>query len=243
MDLLNDSKWFTQQVAILARQSPVVQFSACAVAAKQLGQMQDPHSQFRKTRSQHVVANDLTSHGLDFNWYGAKYYGRAIQLLARQISERSVESAHPSPTALYDGTSNAETECEDPGLALSATSILSLYEMLSATVSMKAWTGHLNGFYKLFKSFNSEVFFQDQPMVSNNPVQTDCPSIQASFWYFVMNDLEESCKRFQILPSAIYHALCNLALHLERGHTRADCTLKAPIASYIAFPICPMHAD
>ena len=71
--------------------------------------------------------------------------------------------------------------------------MLSLYEMLSATVSMSAWGGHLNGLHKLFQHLGNGALFTAQSMVLNFPLN-ELTSIQASFWWFAISDAEQSCK-------------------------------------------------
>lgn len=203
MDLLNNCRCFTQQIAAVGTRSSLIRYSACAVAAKQLGQIEDPNSRLRGTRGQQHIAECLTRGGLDFNWYGSKYYERAILLLAKQISHQDLDSAHPSPSDLYNWAASEEGEQEDPSILLIAASMLSQYEMLSATVSMRAWTGHLNGIYKMFRHLNNGAFLEAHPTVPNDLPHQDGSSVQASFWYFVMNDLEESCKYDQFFQSPL----------------------------------------
>lgn len=163
-----------------------------AVAAKLLGQASDSHTQIGRTSGLRLAASALLRGDRDFNWYGAKYYEKAIQLLTRQLSHGSPNwPSHPSPSFLYD--LDPGTGHESPTTALMVTCMLSLYEMLSATVSMSAWGGHLNGLYKLLQHVSNGELFTSQPSVLNFSPD-EMAAIQASFWWFVVSDIEQSCK-------------------------------------------------
>lgn len=68
MDLANGSHFFERQLPILAKSSTFVRHAACAVAAKHLGQVQNPSPKIGPSRGQQAMAKYLTSTSLDFLW-------------------------------------------------------------------------------------------------------------------------------------------------------------------------------
>ncbi|KAF7596391.1 hypothetical protein BBP40_002135 [Aspergillus hancockii] len=126
--------------------SALVRYAACALAAKQLGQMRDAETRLRQTDSRKIMLQGFTDSKLDFLWYGAKYYERAIQLLARQILMRTVLFASYLPVAIYqsgltpqdsDHSLLGENDSSAAVLRMVTACILCQYEDLSLTVSME----------------------------------------------------------------------------------------------------------
>ena len=104
MDIFAGGRYFSSQVLQLAKVYPLIKYSACAVAAKQLGQRKSPLSAVGVTSGQKRVVETLLTGRLDFLWYGAKYYGRAIQLQAARIMDEDPardEGSVPSPSQIY----------------------------------------------------------------------------------------------------------------------------------------------
>ena len=184
--------YFSHYVVQIASQSPLVRYSACALAAKQIGQMQDPTQASTTTPRSHMLTSTLLRPNMDFLWYGAKYYEKAILLMAHQISHNtSTIQNHLSPGEIYqspDGGNNYLDGHESTSSAfrILAACILCSYEDLSAT--MRAWTGHLDGINKLLRPH------LDLP---SSPVNFYCipqpmRALEVSFWYFALNDMLSS---------------------------------------------------
>ncbi|KAJ5595441.1 uncharacterized protein N7459_001649 [Penicillium hispanicum] len=180
--------YFSQYVVQLAGQSPLVRYSACAMAAKQLGQMKDSTQMTDNTHRSTVTASALLQPSLDFLWYGAKYYEKAILLLAQQISDRPIYPTHLSPRDIYQSTDNDRHQLDDHESTLSAlrilsSCILSAYEDISST--MRAWSGHLDGISKLL------CHHLELPITPDNFYQIPQPirALETTFWFFALNDM------------------------------------------------------
>ncbi|KAK9318758.1 hypothetical protein V1517DRAFT_334700 [Lipomyces orientalis] len=194
MDLVSvTQRYFTQQVCSLSRISPLVRYSACALAAKQLGQMKDPESKIRQTSSHKLMMTTFAESKLDFLWFGAKYYEKAIRLLMRQISCNDPSTLQQSEIAIYQSVSppNQEVHSNDDENAfrtfrILAACMLCQYEDLSAT--MRAWSGHLDGIFRLLRPYlNSKALLQ-----SSLHIPDPLTLLNTSFWYFVLNDMLEA---------------------------------------------------
>ncbi|RAH86776.1 hypothetical protein BO86DRAFT_73044 [Aspergillus japonicus CBS 114.51] len=180
--------YFSRYVVAISRQSALVRYSACALAAKQLGHMKDPEARIQRTRCQTRMLKVFAESNLDFLWYGAKYYERAIQLLARQLSHGHAATYRLSPSSLYQthnsNHSNANNHGIDVGpLQILASCILSQYEDLSA--SMRAWSGHLNGVCKLLHPHLVDPIV----FLSELSVPEPALALDTIFWFFALNDV------------------------------------------------------
>lgn len=197
MDIITgQSSYFSQYVVQLASQSPLVRYSACSLAAKQLGQMKDYTQMTDKTHWSSIVASALLKPGLDFLWYGAKYYEKAILLLARQISDHPSSTAHLSPREIYQSTSSDHLRLDDHESTSTTFPILSAcmlcaYEDLSGT--MPAWSGHLDGINKLLRP---HIDLHVTPVTPDNLHRTpeSLRGLETSFWYFALNDILNCCE-------------------------------------------------
>ncbi|KAF4951275.1 hypothetical protein FGADI_7588 [Fusarium gaditjirri] len=190
MDLLYRYEVFSREVLTLARDHPILRYAACAVAAKQLGQMRS--LALRGKTQEHIAAN-IARGKLGFIWYGIKYYEKAIQTLVKSITPRDrAPDNGPSPAvSLSQGDLMVRAEGEDPIVRLLGTCILIQYEHLSA--NRDAWSGHLTGFSKLLDLIEDGRLLQPYPMFEQvYPWTKDIMEVKASFWNFVVNDLEES---------------------------------------------------
>lgn len=185
MDLFVHDRYFSRQALLVARGSDLIKFAACAAAAKQLGHMKHPGLQAKPTDAAHVMSRTLKANGRNYLWYGAKYYGKAIQSMAAEISQTtSNTSTDMSPPELpwevvSPGTPSAMQGSSEARLM--AASIMCQYEKLSA--STRAWGRHLNGIYKLLQLDRIELLILQSKK-----------SLRSLFWCFVQNDFEHSCK-------------------------------------------------
>lgn len=195
MDICTGQRsYFSQYIIQLSSQSPLIRYSACAMAAKQLGQMKDLNQATEVTRRSSISASSMLRSSIDFEWYGAKYYEKAILLMARQIShDHSIVENHLSPGEIYcspgsDSNHLDDHETTSSAFRIIAACILSSYEELNAT--MRAWTSHLDGISKLFRphlelAVDLDNFYR---------VPQSLRALKASFWYFALNDMLNSCE-------------------------------------------------
>ncbi|KAF4895062.1 Transcription activator AMTR1 [Colletotrichum fructicola] len=192
MDLLYRYEVFSREVLTLARDHPILRYAACAVAAKQLGQMRSPLSTIITGKTQQGIAAKLQRGPLGLMWYGAKYYEKAIQTLVKSItSEHPAQNYASPPTSLSQGNLMIRADGEDPIVRLLGTCILIQYEQISA--NRDAWSGHLFGFSKLLDLIDDGRLLHPDPMFEAvYPFTKDIMQVKAGFWNFVVNDLEES---------------------------------------------------
>ena len=172
----------------------MVRYGACALAAKQLGQMKNPHSETAQSKNSKRIAHTLS----DFTWYGAKYYERAILLMSRQISREDCSTCVLSPGGICSyGQATPPPGCNCVSEEINcgsicrviAACILCQYEDMNANV--RFWTGHLNGMTKLIRPLvevetSTLVRFWEVPEVKRG--------LSASFWFYVLHDYLNSCK-------------------------------------------------
>lgn len=198
MDLFTHERYFSRQATLLARESALVKFAACAVAAKQLGHLKHPELYPARTKVQEVFTRGSSGAKIDYLWYGAKYYVKAIQSMAAELSldrdnepnlELSTDEALWAAPALFD--SSVQTTSTEARLV--AACIMCAYEELSA--SPRAWDRHLNGIYKLLQLDHWEA-----ALASGSEGQAPPPALQPKkslrslFWYFVHDDFQEACE-------------------------------------------------
>ncbi|KAJ9151856.1 hypothetical protein NKR23_g2583 [Pleurostoma richardsiae] len=193
MDLWAQDHFFSQQVLILARNNALVRYSVCALAAKHMGQMENPTLRVKRVIGQERIMKTIERSGLDYLWYGAKYYERAVRLLSADISSPANSSSYALPSRTPDVLDNEVSASYSPGGSLTdgledpttgrlvAVCILVEYERLSTT--LKGWAGHLNGFAKL-------LHLDRLGQVYLNQLQSS--AMQMLFWHFCFQDWEES---------------------------------------------------
>ncbi|GAD92226.1 conserved hypothetical protein [Paecilomyces variotii No. 5] len=226
--------YFSQNSVLLCKYSPLVRYAAVALAAKQLGQMKDPASKIRRSGRQQLIeaalmeTTNLGTQSLNFLWYGAKYYAKAIQLLSKQISREDRSTSHLSPRSIYQPNSaHNEYDNYNPNEDKSATMIfqylaaciLCQYEDLSATV--RAVSGHLDGIFKLLRPhLHLEIGVQRPRCVPQFK-----KALETSFWFFVLNDMLDaySCRKKCRVDTDDLSLWRNMGLPLdESGHLVVD---------------------
>ncbi|KAL3458309.1 hypothetical protein BJX64DRAFT_302060 [Aspergillus heterothallicus] len=192
MDVTGDRSYFSQKVIQLSHWSPLIRYAACALGAKQLGQTRHPETHIRQTNTQTLMLRALIDTRLGFTWYGAKYYEKAIQLLAKQISRRDNMSYSMSPINIYGtGLTPQSGDLELPRdndeaaapFQILAACILCQYEDVNATY--RAWSGHIDGIHRLLCPHLPD--FVSFRMAKHIP-QPD-RAIDAVFWFFVLHDV------------------------------------------------------
>ncbi|KAL4750009.1 hypothetical protein BDW72DRAFT_194252 [Aspergillus terricola var. indicus] len=229
MDLCGNPSYFSQNIVALSHRSPLVRYAACALAAKQLGQTRHPESQIRQTSAQRSMLKTLIDTKLGFTWYGAKYYEKAIQLLAHQLSSKDRGTYPRSPKHVYGlgSTPSRQPACEDDEESLSfqviAACILCQYEDVNATI--RAWSGHIDGVFRLLKPhFPEPACFHICEAIPQPARELD-----ATFWFFVVNDMLNAFvthRKTRVEPDDIV-LWCKMGLPLDRygnimAETRCD---------------------
>ncbi|KAL2785528.1 hypothetical protein BJX66DRAFT_59531 [Aspergillus keveii] len=192
MDVCGDRSYFSQQVIQLSHWSPLIRYAACALGAKQLGQTRHPEAQIRQTNTQTLMLKALIDTKLGFTWYGAKYYEKAIQLLAQQISHNETLSCSLSPNHIYGTGLTPQTgeldvprdhdEAAAPFQILAAC-ILCQYEDVNAT--LRAWSGHIDGIHRLLRPHLPDLISFRLAKRIPQPER----AINAVFWFYVVNDM------------------------------------------------------
>ncbi|KAB8067445.1 hypothetical protein BDV29DRAFT_163376 [Aspergillus leporis] len=189
MDICGNQSYFSQNAVVLSHQSPLLRYAACALAAKQLGQTRHPELQIRQTNTQSLMMKALIDTKLGFTWYGAKYYERAIQLLAQQLSsgERATNSSSPNQIHDMGLTSNSQPAYENDDGSLPtqiiAACILCQYEDVNAAI--RAWSGHIDGVFRLLRPHLPEPKCFHLSTAIPQPAR----ALDATFWFFVVNDM------------------------------------------------------
>ncbi|KNG89739.1 hypothetical protein ANOM_001999 [Aspergillus nomiae NRRL 13137] len=192
MDVCSDHPYFSEQVVLLSSVCPLVRYAAVALAAKQLGYMKNPECAIRQTRNHRFMLQAFSESSLDFLCYGAKYYDKAIQILAQHLSHEERCTSQLSPYGVYQtGLTPQSNDLSVLGdhdstattLQVLAACILCQYEDLSAT--MRAWAGHLHGIYKLLRPYLSDTMNLPTAVHVPQPMK----AMNAVFWFFALNDM------------------------------------------------------
>ncbi|KAH0348184.1 hypothetical protein KCU83_g6330, partial [Aureobasidium melanogenum] len=175
----------------------LVRFVLCAAAAKQMGHMKYTELVTNTTTAHSRLWATLNVERVDYLWYGAKYYGKAIQAMAADISSEAF-MPHVVPPSLAQwadfppvsqGTATSRVRAATEEARLLAACVMCQYEELSA--SRHAWAGHLNGLYRLLML--QEVETATSPsLVGASPTPSQSTTCQSFFWYFVHDDFQES---------------------------------------------------
>lgn len=223
MDLFDLGTYFASYVPVKAISNPLLKYAACAYAAKQLGRVKGakaPVGGVCGTQASMELWQDAER--VDWYYYGAKYYEKAIQLLMEALQHDG--EGPPLSTLEAFGQWQAAELCEDgehtrkrrrrfsngrltSGVhgdeVLAATAILSVYEFLDATGP--AWNRHLSGVKSLLDI--AEVGMM--PLEQNVPpgdAQFHPPkrpglskARRATFWNFARQDYLAACKFFPSL--------------------------------------------
>ena len=194
MDIFGQGQYFSHHVLFTAKTNALIRYSACALAAKRMGQMAEPTSRVTPTKGNMLVKQTIERSQRDYLWYGAKYYERAIHLLANEISRHCSTDFPASLSEVYmliggSPASHSSVAPRTDTSPLVAACILIQYERLSAT--MRAWSGHVGGVVKLLKLNDATMCAQSSPGMD---MLSETSTIQPLFWSVALNDLELSCK-------------------------------------------------
>lgn len=212
MDLFDLGCYFAHHVPVQAKSNPLLRFSACAYAAKQLGRVRG-----RKATIGGIVTRqaDMETYPrpetVDWAYIGAKYYDRAISFLMDELSNSRSQDIPMTPMTPIEETispmSGTSTQSVPltPGNkrrrlsrnlsashadeTLAAAAILCVYEFLDNANS--AWARHLSGTKSLFDLAEKEGMMPVQSPTSPGAISERIkPSRarRATFWNFARQD-------------------------------------------------------
>ena len=216
MDLFDLGCYFAHLVPVQALTNPLLRFSACAYAAKQISRVRG-----RKAIVGGIVNTqaemELYPHPetVDWAYIGAKYYDKAISLLMEELSnsgkqdmpmtpvpetfspQRSTHSPRiaPSIQASKRRRLSRPASANNADETLAAAAILCVYEFLDNANS--AWARHLSGTKSLFDLAENEGMMPVQSPTSPGEIsQRIKPSRarKATFWNFARQDFLAACK-------------------------------------------------
>jgi hypothetical protein len=223
MDLFDLGCYFAHLVPVQSLSNPLLRFSACAYAAKQISRVRG-----RKAVVGGIVNTqaqmELYPHPetVDWAYIGAKYYDRAISLLMEELSN-SNSGKHdlpmtPMPEETFSPQGSTQSSQSTPSIqankrrrlsrpahttnadeTLAAAAILCVYEFLDNANS--AWARHLSGTKSLFDLAENEGMMPVQSPTSPGEMsQRIKPSRarKATFWNFARQDFLAAC---EYLPS------------------------------------------
>lgn len=217
MDLFDLGCYFAHHVPVQAMANPLLRYSACAYAAKQLGRVHGKKAPVggnagRQADMELFPRLEMT------NWpyIGAKFYDKAISLLMEELSNsRGQETPTMTPGTLSSEAHSASSQSplnasrmekkrrrlSRPASAshadetLAAAAILCVYEFLDNANT--AWSRHLSGTKSLFDLAEKEGMMPVQSPSSSGAIsQRIRPSRarKATFWNFARQDFLAACK-------------------------------------------------
>lgn len=204
MDLFDLDCFCNRQVPVLALDSQLIMYSACALAAKQLSAVSTiparslPYSFSTTDFDRRGEINDQKNYA----YIATTYYDTTISLLLQRIS------AIASPNHLTSSTPTSETKSsseicqssgsiahtlEHPSLELHdevvvAVTILAVYEFLGGDTP--TWSDHLDGTRSFLRIADEAGFlaFQRSPSL-NNIANGPSGLLRATFWNFARQDM------------------------------------------------------
>lgn len=219
MDLFDLGCYFAHHVPVQALSNPLLKYSACAYAAKQLGRVRGRKATMGGLASRQADM-ELYPHPetVDWAYIGAKYYDRAISLLMQELSISSTQEVPMTPMTTVEEFSpqgsgqSPQSDPRTPGgnkrrrlsrqpssshadETLAAGAILCVYEFLDNANT--AWDRHLSGTKSLFDLAEKEGMMPVQSPTSPGEIsQRMKPSRarKATFWNFARQDFLAACK-------------------------------------------------
>jgi hypothetical protein len=219
MDLFDLGCYFAHQVPVQALSNPLLKFSACAYAAKQLGRVRGRKAIIGGIVSQQAAMEQYPHpETVDWAYIGAKYYDKAIQLLMEELSHSGNSETPMTPATAVDETFSSrgarpspQNGRQTPGNkrrrlsrqpspsnadeTLAAAAILCVYEFLDNANS--AWARHLSGTKSLFDLAEKEGMMPVQSPTSPGAMSqriTPSRGRRATFWNFARQDFLAACK-------------------------------------------------
>lgn len=219
MDLFDLGTYFSSYVPVKAITNPLLKYAACAYAAKQLGRVKGNKAIFGGVcKRQASMELWPDARNIDWYYYGAKYYEKAIQLLMESLQHdgkgpsltmpeafgqwQAAELCHDSQNSHKRRRrySNSRLSTAHSDEVLAATAILCVYEFLDATGP--AWNRHLSGVKSLLDiaevgmmPIEQRVSPQGTPLFSPKKPGLS-KARRATFWNFARQDYLSACKLF-----------------------------------------------
>lgn len=220
MDLFDLGCYFAHHVPVQAMANPLLRYSACAYAAKQLGRVRGKKAVVGGNASKQADM-ELYPRLESANWpyIGAKYYDRAISLLMEELSNSRGQGTPMTPMNGEDAFSPSSGPSSHGGQltpgnkrrrlsrppssshadeTLAAGAILCVYEFLDNANT--AWSRHLSGTKSLFDLAEKEGMMPVQSPTSPGAISERIrPSRarKATFWNFARQDFLAACKNYQ----------------------------------------------
>jgi hypothetical protein len=219
MDLFDLGCYFAHHVPVQAITNPLVRYSACAYAAKQLFRVKGRKAVLGGIVSQQSDM-ELYPHPetVDWGYIGAKYYDRAISLLMEELLNSGSQDTPLTPVTAFADTPSSQASAVSPQSlprtagnkrirlsrpvsatnadeTLGAAAILCVYEFLDNANT--AWDRHLSGTKSLFDLAEKEGMLPVQSPTSPGALsQRIQPSRarKATFWNFARQDFLAACK-------------------------------------------------
>lgn len=213
MDLFDLDCFFAHCVPVQAVSNPLLRYSACAYAAKQLGRVRG-----RKAVIGGIVSKQAEMElyprpeSVDWIYIGAKYYDRAISLLMDELLNSGIQDVPLTPMTTVDETFSSQASVSTPHSTprtpggnkrrrlsrptannadetIAAAAILCVYEFLDNANT--AWVRHLSGTKSLFDMAEQETMMPVQSPTSPGAMSERIKpsrSRKATFWNFARQD-------------------------------------------------------
>jgi hypothetical protein len=222
MDLFDLECYFGHLVPVQALSNPLLKYSACAYAAKQLGRVNGRKAIIGGIAARQSEMETYPQPGTaDWSYVGAKYYDKAIFLLMEELSNTGAQEVPMSPIVedtVFTPDSNSQASprslasrqgnnkrrlssrsrlhhVTNADETLAATAILCVYEFLDNAST--AWARHLSGTKSLFDMAEYEGMMPVQSPTSPGATsQRIKPSRarKATFWNFARQDFLAACQ-------------------------------------------------
>lgn len=218
MDLFDIERYFSSQVPVRALSSPLLKYAACAYSAKQIGRIKGANAVTGGScLRQSIMEIWPDTERVDWNYYGMKYYEKAIQLLMEELqhngnfspvsmSQTSGNLQAVDPGGLENTSSKrrkvsiAEVQLSSPHSddVLAAISIIFAYEFLDNTSPV--WDRHFSGVKSLLDIMKAGMVPSEKKNLSGhlNVATSKLPRFskagKAIFWNFARQDYLSACK-------------------------------------------------
>ncbi|KAI9817894.1 MAG: hypothetical protein M1827_001013 [Pycnora praestabilis] len=209
MDLFDQGTYFASYVPVKALSNPLLKYSAAAYAAKQLGRVKGAKGIVGGVCSRQASMELFPDmERVDWYWYGAKYYDKAISILKDVLQEErgGARLESPNTPVQWQGPESNEDygldgrkrrrlsnyrlsgSCSDETLA--ATAVLCCYEFLD--MASTAWSRHLSGTKSLLDCADGtmmSLYLHSPPhSVHSSPRWKITKARKAIFWNFARQD-------------------------------------------------------
>lgn len=201
MDLFDVDRFYSRDVPVLALHSPILMFSACAFAARQLS-MTSGQPLLDACRSYDEHRMTFISRKRDWTWIAESYYDAAISLLrkhtsdvAAQDSGGDLDESHYTGSVDRDGGAAQENlpRAKLRDQVVAAVIILANYEFLKGVAPN--WSDHLDGTRSFLRLCDEAGFLAFGPSSPLSGTNTGPPRLlRAAFWNFARQDMLSACK-------------------------------------------------